>query len=233
MQALGPEGKVGEMSPRPSFPPAEPLTYTNQRGGTSFSSVPFVPFGTSAMTRTGAWVHGEGSQYRFTIDRPNGDITIVERIYDPIPVRDDERRAYEAHRTASIRSTDPGWRWNGPQIPEYKPAFWRFHPAQDEQITVTRLGPGLRSEGDCVEFPSPGDFAKAREERRSIVGCWTDSRIWDVFSAEGKFLGELDIGQARRTALTLRGSTLVTAEEDDAGVVRVKKYRIVPPEARY
>ncbi len=229
MQAVGPDGKIGEMREEPSFPRTGELTYETERG-LSGSSVPFFPFGTAAMARSGAWISGEGSSYRFKIEYPDGATTIVERDVPLVPILPDERESHLAHRLSSIRSRAPGWDWDGPPIPEHKPAFRRFLPGQEGQILVSRLGPGIRSDDEsCVEFPTPQDFVDAREERRTITRCWTDSRIWDVFAEDGRFLGELDLPAARRYALVLRGRYLLTSEEDDAGTIRVKKYRLVLP----
>ena len=46
------------------------------------------------------------------------------------------------------------------------------------------------------------------------------ARIWDVFSLDGDYLGELDLG-ARADVLDIRGDTIVGVREDDAGLQQV------------
>ncbi len=45
-------------------------------------------------------------------------------------------------------------------------------------------------------------------------------RIWDVFSLDGDYLGELDLG-ARADVFDIRGDTVVGVREDDAGLQQV------------
>lgn len=45
-------------------------------------------------------------------------------------------------------------------------------------------------------------------------------RIWDVFSLDGDYLGELDLG-ARADVFDIRGDTIVGVREDDAGLQQV------------
>ena len=46
------------------------------------------------------------------------------------------------------------------------------------------------------------------------------ARIWDVFSLDGDYLGELDLG-ARADVFDIRGDTIVGVREDDAGLQQV------------
>jgi len=79
---------------------------------------------------------------------------IIERDYDPVPVDPAEAVWHEKAATTSMRTSQPGWAWNGPAIPRYKPVFDGLFPDLSGRIWVRRPGPGvIRPDGvkDPVE----------------------------------------------------------------------------------
>lgn len=228
---MGP-GTGDEMLPYPEVDYERPTLSYQGPNGERDRSIPFVPGPAQAFAPSGAFVYGVGTEYRFHIEYPDGSRTVVERYWDPVPVDPDEYESYEAYTTASIRSYHPGWSWNGPAMPEHKPAFTAFYPGKSGRILVVRRGPGERRDpGECTENPTPQDFVDARENRgESVVGCWEATYIWDVFDVEGDYLGELQRPDVDFSGIPfLDGDRMVAAIVDDLGVIRVKKYRIVPP----
>lgn len=231
MMPMGP-GTPDEMLPYPQIAYEPPrLTFQTERGERE-RSIPFMPSAAFAFAPSGAWVYGAADEYSFTIEYPGGGRTEVERYWDPVPVDPDEYESYETYTTASIRAYHPAWSWNGPAIPEHKPAFSAFYPGQAGRILVVRPGPGKRRDpGECLEAPTPQDFVDAREGRADYpVGCWEGSYIWDIFDIEGDYLGELQRLEVDFSGIPFfDGDTVVAAIVDEAGIVRVRKYRIVVP----
>jgi hypothetical protein len=230
MQAVGPEGKLGELRefPRQEFPSRTGLTYMD---GRLYTPVPFMPYTVDAMLPTGQVVYGDSEQYRFTVEEASGAKTVVERRVDLTPVLPEEREAYERFTTAEIHSRDPSWTWNGSPIPPTKPAFHAFYPAMDGRILVKRKGVGFPLEPpDCIDDPTPDDFVDARSSARELAVCWRDSYVWDVFGGDGRYLGEIDIPDLPVVEDPfLDGDMLLLAVEDEAGTIMVKRYRLVLP----
>ena len=230
MQAGGPEGKVGAFREFPRLDVPDPsLTYMD---GRMVTLLPFAPVTRRTMLPSGALVYGVGTEYRITIESIDGAKTIVERRYEPVAILPEERAAHEHFLTARIRSSDPGWTWSGRPIPEHKPAFEAIYPARDDRLLLSRKGTGLRiGDPDCAEDPTPDDFLAAQRENRTLSVCWRDPLIWDVFGPDGRYLGELEVPDVPVVADPfLDGDTLVLAVEDEAGIIRVKRYRVELPE---
>lgn len=234
MQAVGPQGKAGELwefPPRPEQSPRWTLTYGN---GRMFAMVPLAPGFVTAMLRSVALVYGQSNEYRFTIEAAGGARIVVERLVEPVALLPAERAAHERFTTARIRSRDPAWSWNGPPIPDVKPAFEGLYPGQDGRLLVSRKKTGEHIDGrDCIDDPTPDDFLAAQSGNRSLSVCWHDPLGWDVFGADGRYLGELAVPDVDVVADPfLDGETLLLAVQDDAGTIMVKRYRIVTPRQR-
>ena len=99
-------------------------------------------------------------------------------------------------------------------------------PSLTGEVWVMRPGDSLRLE-DCVEDPIE-EGAQAAYERP----CWDDERIIDVFGADGRYLGEVDSPDDSFTGtpnFVVDGERVVAVVQDEAGVYRVKRYRLVAP----
>ena len=91
-----------------------------------------------------------------------------------------------------MREMDPAWVWDGPSIPATKPAFSRFVPSASGETWVVRPG-AATFDADCDEesFDLGGD-----------AHCWPEARIVDVFDAEGRYLGDVDVPAELQDLLT-------------------------------
>ncbi len=230
MQAVGPDGKSGELREFPTLDVdlRSGLTYLD---GGLFTPLPFAARFVVTMLPSGEFAYGVGDTYSFTRETADGAQLIVERRSAPVEVLPAEREAHERSITARIRSRDPGWVWNGPPIRERKPAFDAFYASQDGRLLVRRKGEGERIEtAECSDAPTPNEFIEARRQGREIPTCWRSPFIWDVFAADGRYLGGLDLPDMLVVADPfMSGETLVLAVEDDAGTIMVKRYRLVLP----
>ena len=138
------------------------------------------------------------------------------------------------------QARDPGWDWNGSQIPEEKPAFARIIADNSGGYWVVRPGPSVKLP-DCTEDPLTLDSELvARVGPSMFQWCWGTEWLLDAFDDEGRFLGSVEAPKLqegfstsgtypRANLLFIDGDTIVAAEEGDDGVFRVKRYRLVLP----
>jgi hypothetical protein len=96
-----------------------------------------------------------------------------------------------------------------------------MHAGRSGRILVVREGPSRRIE-PCTEDPQPGDS--------DFVPCWESTWIWDMFDADGRYLGEIaSPGYCMSPFPFLDDRRLTMAVTDDAGTIMVKRYRLVLP----
>jgi hypothetical protein len=215
------DGNAGEPIEIPSFDDYVGLE-ARSAGAVRFTAVPFTPNGMTDFTVDGDLLVGKPDRYRFEIRHANGKTTVVERAWEPVAVQPDEAAAYRAAVTEFLRGMDPGWTWSGPDIPTTKPAYSDLVPTMSGEIWVVRPGPGS---------PVPGCDPETAETRGDEPPCWTEARIVDVFAADGRYLGELDVPDelALRPPPFIRGDDVIARVEDELGTIRVKRYRLRPP----
>ena len=184
--------------------------------------VPFWPLRAYALSPSGEMIHGDASEYRFVIER-RGDnaVTKITNSYEPVTVDAREADWHRARVTAYMSQGDAGWQWDAPEIPAVKPPYSEFVPASSGDVWVIRPGPGYE-DTQC-------DPETAMDEAPEI--CWKDSRIVDVFGADGRLLGQVDV--PRQLRLTprpfIQEETVVGVIQDEAGTIMVKRYRLVLP----
>jgi hypothetical protein len=117
-------------------------------------------------------------------------------------------------------------------MPGHQPPYDRILGSASGEIWVVRNAPSVRV-AECVEDPLADQdvWNSTPFNQRS---CWSDLYVADVFDADGRFLGEVAPPPGAFTypyafATHIDGERVVMAVEDEAGVVRVKRYRLVLP----
>ena len=132
----------------------------------------------------------------------------------------DEAVWHKRFTTARLRRRNPGWQWNGSEIPATKHAYSTFIPGQSGELWVLRPGPGEK-QPDCVENPDPQNPLEGR--------CWRDATIIDAFDAEGMFLGEVEVpaGFGISPRPLIRGTEVWARFQNESGTPMVKRYRLV------
>lgn len=246
MQTIDAGGLTGE----PLFPPPtdyEPPTTTVEGGGNNFSMaiIPFTASHEWAFAPSRQFVSGVGNAYRFEVTDVDGSSKIIERTWDPVPVDRDEA-AFRAKLAAQqVAQMAPDFRLDVNEIPEVKPAFTGFRPDRSGRVWVERDGLGwqdpactqvgagtqmsmmLSSDGatDVSIGGGPGGSAAEYGEDE----CWSDTPLYDVFEiATGEFLGTVQAPEPGfRAPLFVEGDTVLASVQDELGIVRLKKYRLV------
>jgi hypothetical protein len=214
--AYGPEGPSGAPLVPPRFDVEPPHV-----SGSGSLPVRHAEEYVWTMDAWGNLIAGASGTYSFEIARPDGATVIVRRLYDAVAVSDDERTAAErsVYDFYSRRGDRGGFRWTGPPIPRTKPAFVKFMPTWSGELWLLRAGP-----------------AELDESAR-----WRDSFIVDAFAGDGRFLGEVQVPHGVEYWMGafatdhggpfafVRDDLVLMPIEDEAGIIKVKRYRLEPP----
>jgi hypothetical protein len=231
--AYGPDGEPGEKIAYPEPPPLDGLTFAPAsfrrpdgsqatRGG---RPIPFSPRAMTQFLPFGAAIVGASDRYRLEVTNFGGGRLVIERRVDPIAVQPEEAAWTKRFTTATRRRSEPGWTWDGPEIPEHKPYFELVAGDPQGRVWVSRRGPGVRAEV-CDENPEP-------DAATEILPCWQDTTIVDFFGADGRFLGPVQMppgfGVSDLRGTFIDDDLLLIQSQDDAGTIMVKRYRLVLP----
>ncbi len=212
---LGPDHMAGE----PSYPPdmeweSHCLTYERRGQENRYCGVPFQPFPANALLPDGSWAFGTTDKYAFQVNQADGTRLQIERAWDPVVVSPEEAADHKRRTTEIMReriAADPGWIWNGPEIPDHKPAYLQLMADRNDRIWVLREQPS-RLSTDCADG-SPE--------------CWVPEGYWlDAFGADGRFLGSVTIERRPVFRPFIDGSTIVAIIMDEGGTIMVKGYRL-------
>lgn len=149
--------------------------------------------------------------YRFEVQRGGGPELVIERAWQP----------------TSINPEFGAWflRVYGRERPPTLPPYVGFIQAASGEIWVTRPANARRVPG-CHEDLS--DLDAARENP-----CWVPAFRVDVFGADGRLLGKVDLPDEVipfSQWMHIDGDTLIARALADDGGHRVKRFRIVLPE---
>ncbi len=210
--------------------PYERAVLTMERAGRDgvsrmMNSVPFAPGFHWTMDPAGRFVAGTGHRYAVDVHMQDGRVLRMARDAEPVRISAAERANAEERATANMRRNDPSWRWNGPPIPDEKPAISGLFTGRDGRIWVRRPAPGEPipdAEVDAPRDVGNGITIPPLRFREPVV--------FDVFEPDGRFLGS---GQAPR-GLSMhplpvaRGDFLWAVVQDDLGVSTIQRLRIVP-----
>ncbi len=225
MVPRGPEGNAGEPIPRPEFDYEPPRFTREMRQGNSLMvmmrSVPYAPDIPWAFAPSRAMIAGISDDYSFDIHYPGGQVTRVEKVFEPVPLSAAERDWHIEQVTAEMREGNPEWTWDGPQMATVKPAYNQLIADLSGRIWVVRPGSGVQ-DPDCEKDPETGVWDPP---------CWSDSNLYEVFDVEGAYLGSVDAPAefALSQQSWIEDDEIVTRIEDELGVIVVKKYRLVIP----
>lgn len=148
--------------------------------------------------------------YRFEVQQDGQPVLSVERAWQPEPV-DREFISWYLLVYGSERSAT-------------YPAYVGFAAAASGEIWVARPGP-VRRVADCEADLTNLEAARANP-------CWRPTFLADVFGADGRYLGPVDLPDdvlpvAQR--LHIDGDRVLAVSVDEQGVSRVKRFRLVLP----
>ena len=217
----------------PSFDMPQQTIVARREGSTSQNNVPFAPTAQWTIGPDARFVYGRSDAYAIFRQLPDGKVLRIERETDPVPVSAAEREEREASATWNMRRTDPAWRWNGPPIPDAKPYFTQIRVAQDGRVWVRLSQPGeLDPDADTTRAASPGvtsagaGAAPSGGDARPVLR-YREPQVWDVFSPEGRFLGQVQFPHDF-TLFALRGDHVWGVQRDELDVQSIVRMRVDP-----
>ena len=182
----------------------------------------------STMSSRGALLVGDNSSYAFEQRRRGAPTVRIERAYSPIPVVGAERREWEEWATYmenlqrrqftgnKVLQPTPV-RAKSYSIPTVKPAYSELLSDADGRIWVRRY---------VAAVSRPGDKRKAGDLRPRRV--WREQPTFDVFEADGRFLGVVTLPWDARfeDAMGMSIWATVTGELGEETIVRYEIARI-------
>jgi hypothetical protein len=177
---------------------------------------PFPTTTSSALSPHGYLVTGRNDEYSFRRLLPNGRVLEVAGAHEPLPIRGEERRQWEAW----INFFEGGTGERYPSLPRVKPAFRELWVDEDGRIWVARYVEARRKE---PAQPTPPD----RDPDAPPPFRWREPATYDVFEPDGTFMGTLELpwGTVPRAS---RGDRVWAVTRGELGEQYVVRLRIVP-----
>jgi hypothetical protein len=189
-------------------------------GGSSTRNVPFTPEVQVGFSPLGYLIGGLSTDYRIDLFRPEGMLRI-ERVWEPVAVTRDESSELRRSIEEGLRPNYPGWRWNGPGIPDTKPPFKAILAGDDGRVWVQLHTTAVvfRSEAEALE-----------EERRTNRPQLRlrEPIVFDVFEADGRYLGRVNVPEGFVTAPEpiMRGDRVWAVMRDELDVPTIVRFRL-------
>jgi hypothetical protein len=219
-----PDGTHSDTILAPVWDYERPAVTGQAERSSSMTGVPFTASPSWAFSPLGYMVGGLSTDYRIDLYRTDEPVLRIEKDWIPVPVAAEEAEEQERRIRESFGRRFPGWDWNGPPIPETKPAYDDLFVGDDGRIWVQ-----VSREG----FPAVSVEEAREEERRSGRPQirYRSPVAFDVFDPEGRFLGHVRTPDEFRTdpAPVFRGEDVWAVARDDLDVMYVVRYRLTFP----
>ena len=219
-----PDGEHADTVIAPTWDYEAPQLTASREGSNSSTSVPFSPTKEWSFSPLGYMVGGVSTDYTITLYRVDQPILQIKKEFTPVAVLPEEAEERERRQVANWRRQYPGWRWNGPPIPETKPPFREVYVGDDGRIWVQLSQTGRPTM--TVE--------EAREEERRTSRPplrYSEPVAFDVFDPEGRFLGLVITPDEFRTSPqpVFRGDYVWAVTRDELDVITVVRFRLTLP----
>lgn len=188
----------------------------------SQSSVPFSASQQTAYSPLGYFVAGVSDEYSFKLLRTTEPVVEVSMEHEPVPVDPDEAAIRREQIEKNFRDRFPGWRWNGPPIPDVKPAYVGLMVSEEGRIWVQVAVPSERYMSEAER--------RAEEERlERPVNPYRAPVVFDVFEPTGEYLGRVTTPYGFQTypRPVIRDHTVWAVVTDDLDVARLHRFDVV------
>lgn len=187
----------------------------------SISSVPYTPQQQVAYSQLGYFVTGVSEDYSFRLLREDGPVIEIARDYEPVPVLADEASIERRRITKNFRDNFPGWSWNGPPIPDVKPAYSGLMTSEEGRIWVR-----VHVASERYMTAAEQRAEEARLERP--VNPYREPVVFDVFEPSGEYLGRIKTpdGFTLYPRPVMRDMTVWGVVMDELDVARLHRFRV-------
>ncbi|UCG85512.1 MAG: hypothetical protein JSW71_16480 [Gemmatimonadota bacterium] len=164
------------------------------------------------------------TDYRIDLFRVDAPVLRIEREWTAVPATAEESEERRRSATENMRRQFPGWRWNGPPVPDTKPHYRGMFASSEGNIWVLVSQAGVPTVS----------AAEAREEERRTGRPqirFTEPPAYDVFAPDGRFLGHVHVPQSFRTypEPIVRDNNVWAVTRDELDIPSVVRFRIVHP----
>lgn len=177
----------------------------------------FAPEPTWTLLNDGTFVHGVNSDYRISVAGPDASVTrVITMPSEPIPVSQEDKEIITGMimRLMEEQGVPPqalDGIEQGISFEDFFPAFTQMRNGPEQSLWVQRIS-------------VPSDMTDDEQENwNPLLDQGSDE--WDVFDAEGRFMGFVTMPD-RFTPFSLRGDLLYGVWRDEFEVQYVKVYRI-------
>lgn len=220
----GLDGEIEDTLAAPTWEYEVAMVSATLGGRSSREPVPFTPQVSWTFSPLGYMVGGLSTEYRIDVFRPDGSVLRIEREFAPEPVHPDEAEGWRRYLTADFLEYYPGWRWNGPPIPETKPPFREVFVSWEGNIWV------LRSM-ESLETMTAAEAREAETRSGRPIIRFREPSSFDVFAPDGRYLGHVRIPEtfSRTPEPIIRGDTVWAVNLDQMDVATIVRYQVVHP----
>jgi hypothetical protein len=193
------------------------------------AGVPFAPVDLAKVSPLGYLVTARTSRIAIDLHEP-GRIASVRRDVPLQPVTAHERDSARAAVTTSLQKTQPGWSWDGPDVPKTKSPVLGLEVAADGKLWV-KLSQGPRIEdpsnpGGPVGTTIGGGRTGGGPGRGPSWSCPSNGwAVYDVYEPSGRYHGQVKIAE-KIEPIVMRGDYVWAATCNDEDVPQVVRYRI-------
>jgi hypothetical protein len=253
-------GSVIDTLRAPELPnPGPPPLSARGSGSGSVSSTARVPFTSTAaavlspLGYFATWITG-----RYAIDlrvppgqsqaagepprswRDGDPVTSIRRTVAPVAVNGAERAERRSRIEEQMRRAQPGWQWNGPEIPRVKPPINSVRVGLDGRLWVQLSTVSEKIDPASQPVPPPGGVgggggggggggagaAVATSFAPGTPITWREPSLYDVLEPNGTYIGQVSV--PFNTSLSaMRGDFAWGTTRDADGVQTVHRFRIV------
>ena len=218
---LTPTGEFLDTILAPTWDYGRPQISGRREGNSSSTGVPFSSTIKWTFTPSGSMIGSLTTNYRIDVFRNSGEVLRIERAFTPMPVTSAEANERERRLTENFRSRFPGWKWNGPSIPDTKPPLVDLFVGERGRlwVQVSQVGEERMSAAE----------AAAEEDRTGRPQLrFQEPVAFDVFEPDGTYLGRVHTprGFSVSPHPVFRGDRVWAVSRDDLGVIQVMRLRL-------
>lgn len=187
----------------------------------SISNVPYTPEQQVTYSTLGYFVTGISEAYSFKLLHEDGPVIEIGRAYEPVPVLADEASIQRERITRNFRDNFPGWKWNGPPIPDVKPPYSTLLTSEEGRIWVRIHVPSER-------YMTAGDERAEEARLEQPVNPYREPVVFDVFEPSGEYLGSVETpdGFSLYPRPVIRDMTVWGVVKDELDVARLHRFQV-------
>jgi len=225
---LKPDGSFGDSLAPPDLPvQREVYVAVSPDGkGQSSRSSTYAPNYHWAWHPDGFFVVGHGGRYEIVIERRGAKPVVIRRTAPPMPIPPEERAEERERVIWSMRQTNPGWTWTGPEIPEAKAPLTGLMIARDGNIWARVAAPSERIPDD--ELSAQQVPSVKRGAVTAPVRHYRTPAVYEVFAPSGRFLGRVPL-PPKTTLIQADGDFLWGISRDADDLPAIVRFRLSTP----